>query len=40
MYEAGMASPVGPLRFNYSIPVVSQGYDRESRFEVTIQSSF
>jgi outer membrane protein insertion porin family len=33
-------SPVGPLRFNYSIPVVSQGYDRESRFEVTIQSSF
>ncbi len=33
-------TPIGPLRFNYSIPVVKQGYDREGRFEVTIQTSF
>ena len=33
-------TPIGPLRFNYSIPVVKQGYDREGRFEVTIQTQF
>lgn len=33
-------TPIGPLRFNYSIPVVKQGYDIENRFEVTISTSF
>lgn len=33
-------TPVGPLRFNYSIPVVKQGYDVENRFEVTISTQF
>ncbi|WP_255553604.1 outer membrane protein assembly factor BamA [Maritimibacter sp. DP1N21-5] len=33
-------TPIGPLRFNYSVPVVKQGYDRENRFEITISTSF
>lgn len=33
-------TPIGPLRFNYAIPVIKQGYDRENRFEVTIHTSF
>ncbi len=33
-------TPIGPLRFNYSVPVIKQGYDRENRFEVTISTSF
>lgn len=33
-------TPVGPLRFNYSIPFQKQSYDLENRFEVTFQTSF
>ncbi|MGH1369074.1 MAG: outer membrane protein assembly factor BamA [Maritimibacter sp.] len=33
-------TPVGPLRFNYSIPLRKQTYDLENRFEVTFQTSF
>ncbi len=33
-------TPIGPLRFNYAVPVIKQGYDVENRFEVTIQTSF
>ncbi|MBV7379495.1 outer membrane protein assembly factor BamA [Maritimibacter dapengensis] len=33
-------TPVGPLRFNYAIPLRKQPYDNENRFEVTISTSF
>jgi len=33
-------SPMGPLRFNFALPLMSQAYDRTRRFDLTIASQF
>ncbi|GAB4267169.1 MAG: outer membrane protein assembly factor BamA [Pararhodobacter sp.] len=33
-------SPLGPLRFNFSTPLVVEDYDRERRFDLTIATQF
>ena len=33
-------TPLGPLRFNFSNPIVSEDFDREQSFEVTINATF
>jgi len=33
-------TPIGPLRFNFSSPLVKQDYDREQNFDLTISTRF
>jgi outer membrane protein insertion porin family len=33
-------SPMGPLRFNFAVPVMMQDYDQERRFDLTIATRF
>ncbi|MEN9894185.1 MAG: hypothetical protein RIR97_37 [Pseudomonadota bacterium] len=34
------ASPFGPLRFDYAVPVVKEAFDKEQRFKFGIQTNF
>lgn len=34
------ASPLGPLRFNFSRPLIKEDYDEEQNFEFSVSSSF
>ena len=33
-------TPIGPLRFNYAVPVRKMDYDLEQRFDMTISTQF
>ncbi|PWE29193.1 outer membrane protein assembly factor BamA [Pararhodobacter marinus] len=34
------SSPLGPLRFNFAVPIMIEDYDRERRFDLTVATRF